>query len=112
MGQCTARAFVFSGRPDPTWLVKEQQSQQLEVLWDQLKLSAAPMHPRPSLGYRGVSMICGTSNNEYSAFDGHVNRKVGNTVEWKKDKERLFERIVLSTAPQGLLPAGIKDSMK
>ncbi len=106
MTQCTARAFVFSGRPDPTWFVEEKQSQRLEAIWNQLKPSAVQTPTRPRLGYRGVSMVC-VSNEEYTAFDGHVKRKVGSTVEWKKDKERLFERRLLSTAPQGILPSGI-----
>ncbi len=110
MAQCTARAFVFSGRPDPTWLVEEQQTQRLEAIWNQLKPSVAPMSSRPRLGYRGVSMVC-ASKEEYTAFGGYVERKEGNTIEWKKDEEILFERLLFSTAPRGLLPTGIIDTL-
>lgn len=110
MAPCTARAFVFSGRPDPTWLVEEQQIQRLEALWYQLKSSIPPPSSRPRLGYRGVSMVC-ASEEEYTAFGGYVERKEGNTIEWKKDEDRLFERLLFSTAAQGLLPTGIIDNL-
>ncbi len=60
----------------------------------------------PGLGYRGVSMLC-LHDEEYIAFGGHVKKKVGNSVELKKDAEQLFEKLLLSTAPQGILPKGI-----
>jgi len=106
--QYTARAFIFSGRPDPTWFVEEQQSRRLEAIWNKLKPSISPAPTVPKLGYRGVSMVC-ASNEEFIAFDGNVKRKVGNTIEWRRDKERLFERLLLSTAPKSLLPAGVID---
>jgi len=109
MTQCTACAFIFSGRPDPTWFVEEQQMLRLEVIWKQLKPSVTPTPPQPSLGYRGVSVVCGV-DEEYIAFGGHIKKKVGSTVEWKKDEEGLFEQLLLSTAPMGLLPAGILDT--
>lgn len=108
MTQCTARAFIFSGRPDPTWVVGEQQALRLEAIWKQLAPSDAPAPPRPVLGYRGISMMCET-NEEYIAVSGYVRRKAGSAVEWKKDDERFFERLLLSTAPEGLIPEGIID---
>lgn len=107
MTKCTASAFVFSGRPDPTWAVGEEQLHQLEAIWNQLKPSAPPPPPQPRLGYRGVSIRC-ISNGEFTAFDGYVKKKVGNTVEWKKDEERLLEQFLLSTAPQGHLPPNLQ----
>lgn len=109
MTQCTACAFVFSGRPDPTWVVEKQQSKRLEAIWNQLKPCVAPTPPRSRLGYRGVSMVC-ENNEEYTAFDGHVKRKASNSIKWKRDEERFFEQLLLSTAPQGLLPVDIIDT--
>lgn len=109
MTKCTARAFVFSGRPDPTWLVEEKQSQRLEAIWNQLKPCVAPTTIEPRLGYRGVSLVCANSE-EFTTFGGYAKRKEGNTTEWKRDDKRLFERSLLSTAPQGLLPADIMDT--
>jgi hypothetical protein len=106
MTQCTARAFVFSGRPDPEWLIQEQQIQRLETLWNQLPPCLASTSSQSGLGYRGVSMVC-TNNEEYIAFGGYVKKKISNSVELKKDTERLFEKLLLSTAPQGLFPADI-----
>lgn len=109
MSQCTARAFVFSGRPDPTWPVAKQQAHRLEIVWSQLPTSAASHHPSPALGYRGVSLTC-VGNKEYFALDGYVKRTIGYTTEWKKDSKRLFERLLLGSAPNGLLPIEIIET--
>lgn len=109
MKQCTAHVFVFSGRPDPTWLVEEQHSKRLEEIWNQLTPSVAQGDVRQRLGYRGVTMAC-EGDKEYTALGGFVKKKVGNAIEWRRDAERRFERFLLSTAPQGLLPTGIIDT--
>jgi hypothetical protein len=109
MTQCTARAFVFSGRPDPTWVVEKQRSRKLYSIWKQLKPSVPPTPAQPRLGYRGVSMACGR-RGEFIAFAGYVRNTIGDTVEWKKDEEGVFERFLLSTAPENCIPAGIIDT--
>ena len=109
MTQCTARAFIFSGRPDPIWIVEEKISRRLDSIWKQLEpcVSSTPTGSR--LGYRGVSMVCATKG-EFIAFAGCVTKKIGNTVECRKDEKRLFERFLLSTAPENIIPAGVMDT--
>lgn len=108
MTQCTACAFVFSGRPDPTWHVDDHHEQLLLVIWDQLKETVTQTYPKSRLGYRGVSMVC--KDKDYIAFDGYVRKKTKDAVEWRVDDERSFELLLLSTAPQGLLPVDIADT--
>ena len=67
MKQCTAHVFVFSGRPDPTWLVEEQHSKRLEEIWNQLTPSVAQGDVRQRLGYRGVTMAC-EGDKEYTVL--------------------------------------------
>lgn len=106
MTQCTARAFIFSGRPDPTWAVEEHELQRLNSIWKQL-VPCTPSTPvRPRLGYRGVSMVCAIKG-KFTAFSGYVTKEVGSTAECRKDEERLFERFLLSTAPENVIPSGI-----
>jgi hypothetical protein len=47
-----ARAFCFSGRPDPTWVVRKSVIKQLEKIWDSLEPQSVkfPISP-PNLGY-------------------------------------------------------------
>ena len=49
-----ARAYCFSGRPDPTWPVSKNLIKQLEKIWNSLEPSSdkIPASP-PILGYRG-----------------------------------------------------------
>ncbi len=108
MKKCTARVFIFSGRPDPAWLINVHQLRQLEEIWIQLKSSLAQTPIGSRLGYRGVSIIC-VENEEFIADGGYVKKKIDNKVEWRIDEDRYFERFVLSTAPKGLFPADLLE---
>ena len=108
MTQCTARAFVFSGRPDPAWFIGGRHEHDLVVLWDQLKATVAHTYTESRLGYRGVSMTC--PDKEFIAYGGYVRRKVGKAIEWRIDERRHFELLLLSTAPKDLLPVGVVDT--
>lgn len=108
MTQCTARAFVFSGRPDPIWSIDSRHEHNLVVLWDQLKATVAKTYTESRLGYRGVSVVC--SDKEFIAYGGYVRRKVGKAIEWRIDDGKRFELLLLSTAPKDLLPVGVGDT--
>ncbi len=108
MRKCTARIFIFSGRPDPTWIVEADQSQQLYSIWNKLEPSVNPNSSpiEPGLGYRGVS-IWYESGEEFYAFDGYIMKKVGDVTEWRIDEGRVYERILFSSMPKGSIPEGI-----
>jgi hypothetical protein len=108
MRECIGCAFVFSGRPDPTWQVKEELAQRLEAMWDELEPTAEQKPYAPKLGYRGCSMKC-ASDREYTAYGGVVTKKVGKTTESRKDETKRFEKVLLATAPKGILPDNFAD---
>ncbi len=65
-----ARAYVFSGRPDPTWEVGENLVQRLEGIWRTLSEFHGLATSPPPLGYRGCSLK--HSNLEYVDEDTAV----------------------------------------
>jgi hypothetical protein len=42
---------------------------------------------------------------EWFAYGGVVRLKAGDRLESRQDKNRAFERLVLASAPKGVLPA-------
>jgi hypothetical protein len=106
MADGQATAFLYSGRPDPSWPVPAGVVQRVEALWRTLPPSTetGPVSP-PPLGYRGV--LLRTDRHDYSAYGGVVARRAGAASELRRDGAREFERALLSTAPAGLLPANV-----
>jgi hypothetical protein len=101
-GECTATASIYSGRRDPQWRVPVETARRLKELWEQLERSESVLPPRPSLGYRGSALDCG-ARGRWFAYGGVV----GSGDAYKRDPERAFERLVLESAPEGLIPPGI-----
>ncbi len=108
-GPWIAGVAMYSGRPDPTWPVDEAAARRLLALWSELPVSAGPAPTAPALGYRGCFMRDSTGR-EWFAYGGTVTlRSARRAAEARLDRGRRFERLVLSTAPGGLLPDGIND---
>jgi hypothetical protein len=102
----TARALVFSGRPDPVWTVDAATVAALCDLWERMGPTRSPAAAPPPLGYRGV---------ELRAPDGRVFTAVGGTVvlrgdarvaggEARDDPGRDFERRLRASAPPDTVP--------
>jgi hypothetical protein len=49
----TAGAYVYSGRPDPTWTVTAEVAEQLTALHDRLSPRSSAPAVKSVLGYRG-----------------------------------------------------------
>jgi hypothetical protein len=101
--KCIAGAFVFSGRPDPTWEVKPPVLKQLEKIWRALKPENVEVSQQTSLGYRGCFLKC-SGQRQWVAFDGVVVLKTAQRSESRRDIEKRFERTLLASAPTGKLP--------
>jgi len=102
-----AGAYIFSGRPDPTWSISEHAVKTLQELWESLPAAGDdPQLRPPALGYRG-SFLRGTGNREWMAFNGLVSLRTSAGVQFRKDVAQQFERALLSSAPNGLLPEGV-----
>ena len=100
----TAGAFLYSGRPDPVWDVTERVAKQLQEIWKSLPVAEPQREPRlAGLGYRG-SFLRGPRQREWIAGRGLVSHKTPAAVETRRDETREFEKVLLSSAPKGLLP--------
>jgi hypothetical protein len=100
----TGGALVFSGRRDPTWIVTPRIVERLKTLWDSLPPWKGPLPVVPTLGYRGC-FIRNNQSREWLAFGGAVTLKEPDGSDSRDDKLRAFERLVISSAPDGLVPS-------
>jgi len=103
-----AGAFLYSGRPEPTWPVSAAAAKRLQSLWAALPATTEPA-PNPSrLGYRGAFLRT-SLHREWIAFGGLVSLKTHAGIEVRADGERQFERDLLASAPKGLLPTDLSS---
>ena len=103
---CIGGALVFSGRPNPTWQVEQAVVQELEEIWGLLEPFLGTRPAAPLLGYRGFFLRCGP-DLEWIAYRGVVTLKTGGDCESRRDKDRKFEKLLLASAPEGILPASL-----
>lgn len=101
--ECIGGASIFSGRPDPTWNVGEKVAKKLEEIWGSLEPWTGKHPSSPPLGYRGCFLRC-KPDIEWFAYKGVVTLKIYKVSESRIDKDKKFERVLLSSAPKGLLP--------
>ncbi|MBI1818639.1 MAG: hypothetical protein HYR72_26955 [Deltaproteobacteria bacterium] len=101
----SARAHAFSGRPDPTWTVESSVGEQLEGLWNKLPATHLTLPVAPPLGYRGCVLLA--EGRTWQVYRGVVERVEGARVERRSDATRNFERTILASAPEGLIPPAV-----
>jgi hypothetical protein len=99
-----ALALLFSGQPDPVWEVTPEVVNELEKIWKSLGPWAGLLPQPPALGYRGC-ILSFNQHKEYFAFGGAVTMKSLPADVTRKDEERIFEKLLLSSAPQGMIPS-------
>ncbi len=103
-----AGASVFSGRPDPTWLISDELGARLETLWSSLPTSHAQEAKPPPLGYRGCFVIS-PDGRRWTAYRRSVTLEAAGRIERRRDNDRDFESTVLASAPDGVLPPWVND---
>lgn len=110
--QWTITALIFSGRTDPHWPALRTTMNEALRLWDQLPAapSAAPSTP-PPLGYRGVTLR-DPAGRTWTASSGTVTLRdpadaPSASPQTRRDDARSFEKLLLDSAPPGILPAGL-----
>jgi hypothetical protein len=101
-------ASIFSGRPDPTWSVGKIVAQKLVDIWSLLEPFTGECPSAPPLGYRGCFLRSAT-DQEWTAYGGVVTLKTDEGYESRRDKDRRFEKLLLSSAPEGALPATLLE---
>jgi hypothetical protein len=105
-------AMLFSGRPDPTWNVDPRTMRELESIWTKLPGWSGSAPSAPALGYRGC-FVKGPGSGEWFAYEGMVTRTGQDQSESRRDPDRAFEKIILASAPKGLVPqAAIPAALK
>ncbi len=109
MNKCIVRVLIFSGRPDPTWKIEEPTMKALEKIWVSLVTMREEPQSTPPLGYRGCLVIC-DSAVEWLAYKNWIMRKSRNMTESRYDKDRKFEKLVISSAPKGLVPLSLIEN--
>jgi hypothetical protein len=101
-------ASIYSGRPDPTWEVSQADAERLLNLWASMEGHKGAVPSAPVLGYRGCFLGDSTENNWF-AYGGVVTLKLPEGSESRRDENRKFESLLLSTAPEGLIPPQVLD---
>lgn len=102
-------ASIFSGRPDPAWTVSQGEAQRLETLWDSMESYMGALPPAPVLGYRG-SFLRDSNQREWLAYGGVVTLKTPDGSQSRRDNNREFEALLLSSAPEGAIPPQLIDA--
>jgi hypothetical protein len=98
-----AQALVFSGRPDPTWVVPGSTVEKLLSLWAELPSRPDGGPGPPPLGYRGC-LLRAPDGRTWRSYGGVVTLAEGHLEQVRDDTEHRFERLLLATAPPGTLP--------
>jgi hypothetical protein len=94
-----ARAMLYSGRRDPTWAVPAELGLQLEQVWKRLPPWSGELPEPPPLGYRGCTLMSG-DGRLWTAFKELVTQ----AAEGRCDPSREFERSLIASAPDGVVP--------
>lgn len=98
-----AGVSIFSGRPDPTWPVSEALALDLLNRFENSAIHTGPPPTAPPLGYRGA-FLRDDAGNEWYAYRGVVTAKIAGNSDARMDANRTFERTLVDSIPDGLLP--------
>jgi hypothetical protein len=101
-------ASIFSGRPDPTWTISADDAERLKSVWDSMEPYGGALPAAPVLGYRGC-FLRDSSEREWFAYGGVATLKTPTGSASRKDNNRKFEALLLSSAPEGAVPRQIVD---
>jgi hypothetical protein len=108
----TAGALLFSGRPNPVWQLAPELARDLIRLWSRLPpLLTQRSSSRPRLGYSGC-FLRSNEGEQWQAFGTSVTRTHLSLSETRFDQEKRFEKTLLSSAPDDLLPESVRCESK
>ena len=107
-GKYIGGASIYSGRPDPTWEIDSADAERLLSLWGLTEPHTGPTPSAPALGYRGC-FLRDSAPHEWFAYGGVVTLKSPDGSESRRDENRRFEALLLSTAPAGLILPELLD---
>jgi hypothetical protein len=99
----TARALIFSGRADPEWQLADADVAHFMSLWNTLAPTVGAERDESRLGYRGC-VVANGRGADWHMYDGVVVETTAGRRLAKQDIDRALERVILESAPPGLLP--------
>lgn len=103
----SAGARLYSGRVDPSWSVDAVRARAAVAQFHALAPSAR-VHPAGGgVGYRGC-WLRAPDGTSWVAANGLAAERAPGRDEVRDDADRAFERAILVTAPEGVLPPGVK----
>lgn len=103
----SAGARLYSGRVDPSWSVDAARARAAVAVFRALAPSAR-VHPAGGgVGYRGC-WLRAPDGTSWVAANGLAAERAAGHDEVREDGERAFEHAILATAPDGVLPPGVK----
>lgn len=98
-----ATALVYSGRSNPSWHIEDECVSQLQQIWDDLEPYLGEFGGPKGLGYGGCE-IRAPGGEQWLVYGDVVSRSHGDRSEVRRDPDRRFEKILLSSAPEKSLP--------
>lgn len=95
---------LFSGRPDPSWHLAPADAARFIAVWQDLvpRGGAAPVPP--PLGYRG----CFAAEAGGRRWEAYATTATC-AGEVRSDPDRRLERLIIETAPPGVLPPNVAE---
>lgn len=110
----TVTLGIFSGRPDPSWVLSEAEAAGLVDLLAELPTAAGVAPPDGGLGYHGFGVAIATlgqADRTIVAFRGTVTDSLAPPAIYRLDPERRVERFLLDTG-RAHLPPDVIDAME
>ncbi len=93
---------LFTSRPDPKWVIMRGIVPRFLSVWDALEhWEGEPPTPSPG-GYRGGFLRA--ADREWFVYLDFVVLKSARGQEFRRDRQRAFERLLLLSAPAGMIP--------
>lgn len=105
----TAGASIWSGRPDPAWAVSAPDAKAVLAIWGALPTIEDVALAPTRLGYRGCWLRAPDGRRWTAEIDKVVMTEDAGSglTHARRDAAGAFERLILATAPAGLLPANL-----
>ena len=105
--QVSAELSIFSGLPDPQWLLSSTEAQQFYAILSSLQRLEQTPPVTPSLGFRGV-IIRNEADSSYVLYKGYVWCLTAGTTTVQQDTDQTLRAWLLKTS-EVHLPADLYE---
>ena len=105
--QVSVELSIFSGLPDPQWLLSSTEAQQFYAILSSLPRLGQTPPATPSLGFRGV-IIRNEADSSYVIYKGYVWSLAAGTATVQQDTDQVLRAWLLKTS-QAHLPTDLYE---